>query len=63
MNTPIGNRNLYNILQIVFASFYTTILFMKDHNGNAATLLFCVIPAIATYIEYIQIWVENVHLK
>ena len=35
-------------------------LFWRDHNGNAtATLLFCVIPTIAPYIDYIKIRVEN----
>ena len=38
-------------------------LFWRDHNGNAtATLLFCVIPTIAPYIDYIKIRVENFHL-
>ena len=29
MNTLIGNRSPYNILHVVFASFYPTILFLK----------------------------------
>ena len=33
-----------------------------DHDGNLATLLFCVIPAIAPYIKHIKIWVENFNL-
>ena len=36
--------------------------FWKDHSRNAATLLFFVIPAIAPYIEYIKLRVENFHL-
>ena len=32
------------------------------HNGNAATMLFCVIPAIALYIEYTKIPVEKAML-
>ena len=55
MKTSIGNRNPYNILHVVFC-------FWRDHNGNKAALLFCVIPAISPYIEYIKIRVENSHL-
>ena len=30
MNKPTGNRNPYNILHVVFTSFYPTILFLKE---------------------------------
>ena len=48
---------------MLFSLFCTQLFcFWSDHNENAATLVFCVIPAIAPYIEYIKIWVENFHL-
>ena len=63
MKTPTGNnRSPYNNLHVVFASFYPTILFLRDHIVKEATLLFCVIPTIAPYIEYIKIPVEKFHL-
>ena len=47
----------------VSASLNTTIRFLRDHNGDAATLLFCVTPAIVPYyIEYIKIRVEKFYL-
>ena len=36
--------------------------FWKDHNRNAATLFFCVIPAMTPNIEYIKIRLEKFHL-
>ena len=36
--------------------------FWRDDNGNAATLLFCVIPANAPYIKYINIRVKHFYL-
>ena len=62
MNMQIGIRNHYNIFDTVFKSLYPTIVFRKDHNGNTATLHFCVISTTALYIEYINIPVENFHL-
>ena len=37
-------------------------VFESDHNGNAATLLLCVIPTIPPYIKYIKIQVDTFHL-
>ena len=54
MNTPIGIRNPYDIFHVFFKSLYSNIIFLKDDNGNAATLLFCDIPNIVPYIEYIK---------
>ena len=34
----------------------------REHNGNADTLLFCVILTIARYVDYIKIRVENLLL-
>ena len=34
----------------------------RDQNGNAATVLFYAIPAIATFIKYIKIQGQNFHL-
>ena len=62
MNTQIGIRNPYNIFRVVFKSLYPTILVWEDHNGNAGTLLHCVIPTTAPYIEHIKIRVENFRL-
>ena len=59
MNTPIGIRNPYDIFHVFFKSLYSNIIFLKDDNGNAATLLFCDIPNIAPYIEYIKTRVVN----
>ena len=61
MKTPVDIRNPYNIFHVVFKSPYPVILFWRDHNGNAATLLVCVIPTIVPCIEYIKIRVENFH--
>ena len=36
--------------------------FLRGFNGNEATLPFCVIPAIATYIDHIKTQVENFRL-
>ena len=48
---------------MLFSHFFTRLFCSwRNHNGNEATLLFCVIPAIAPYIEYIKIRVENFHL-
>ena len=48
---------------MLFSLLFTQLFcFWRDHNGNEGTLLFCVIPAIAPYIEYIKIRVENFHL-
>ena len=63
MTMEIGIRNPYSIFHVVFKSLYLTILFWKDHNGNTATLHFCVIPTTALYINYIKIPVENFHLE
>ena len=46
-----------NIFHVVFASLYPTnfnLLFRRDHNGNASTLLFCVNPTAASFIEGIK---------
>ena len=43
-------------------TFTQPFCFYKDRNGNAATLLFCVIPAITPYIEFIKIRGESFHL-
>ena len=42
--------------------FIQLFCFLRDRNGNAAALLFCLITAITPYIEYIDIRVENLHL-
>ena len=47
---------------MVFALLYSIFYFLKEFNGNGATLPFCVIPAIAPYIEHIKTRVENFHL-
>ena len=48
---------------MLFSLFFTQIFcFWSNHNGNAATLFFCVIPAVAAYIEYIKVWVGNLYL-
>ena len=62
MNMSTEIINLYNIFHIVFVSLYPTIPFWRDRNRDAATLLFCVITAIARYTEYIETRVENFHL-
>ena len=42
MNMPISNGNLYNIVHVVFASFYPTILFMKGPQWKCSyTALLC----------------------
>ena len=45
---------------MLFSLLFTQLLnFRRDHNRNAATLLFCVIPVLTPCIEYIEIWVES----
>ena len=48
---------------MLFSLLFTQLFCIwRVHNGNEATLLFCVIHAIAPYIEYVKIRVENFHL-
>ena len=47
------------MIEIPTISMLYLFCFRRNHNGNVATLLFCVILAIAPYINYIKIRVEN----
>ena len=47
------------IFFMLFLLFLHNYCFCSDHNGNATALYFCVIPAIAPYIGYFKIRVEN----
>ena len=63
MSMPIGKRNPYNILHVVFACFTPTILFLKGTTMEMQLhSSFFFTPAIAPYIEYIKIRVDNFHL-
>ena len=62
MKTPINNRNLCKLIYFVFAFFAQPFRLWRGHNEIAATLPFCVISAIAPYIEYIKIRLETFHL-
>ena len=54
MSMLIGNRSLYKLISFMSFSrhFAQPFFFQRERIGNEATLLFCVIPAIASYIEY-----------
>ena len=42
----------FSYVSCCFISIYPTIVFfLRDHNGNKVTQLFCVIPAVAPYGE------------
>ena len=52
MNMPVDFRNSYHIFHVVFKLLYSIIRFWREHNGNAATLPFCVIRTVAPYTEH-----------
>ena len=59
MKTLIGNTNHYIILHVVIASLWPVIVL---EGATMEMQFFCVIPAIAPYIENIKFWIKNFHL-
>ena len=59
MNTPTRSRNPYNTLLVIFASFYSSILFFKRPLWRCSYTVLVLSLAFAPYIKYIKIRVDN----